>query len=164
VLVNDGSGNLSWTKVTTGNISATGTANNTTFLRGDGAWQTPAGGGGGGTTASYQNFNSSIGLYPTYENLGTGVSLQPGDYLFSFFADNLTFSGGDQVIIRLRDGGNNLIVLGYLTGGTIPLSEKTMAFRVTTTTTVQASWAYGGGATPTATTGLTGYLMYVKLH
>lgn len=33
--------------VTVAKISATGTANNTTFLRGDGSWATPSGGGGG---------------------------------------------------------------------------------------------------------------------
>jgi hypothetical protein len=32
--------------VTVAKLSATGTANNTTFLRGDGAWATPSGGGG----------------------------------------------------------------------------------------------------------------------
>jgi hypothetical protein len=32
--------------VTVAKLSATGTANNTTFLRGDGTWATPSGGGG----------------------------------------------------------------------------------------------------------------------
>ena len=34
--------------VTVGDISATGTPSNATYLRGDGSWATPAGGGGGG--------------------------------------------------------------------------------------------------------------------
>lgn len=37
--------------VTVAKISATGTADSTTFLRGDGAWATPSGGGGGGASA-----------------------------------------------------------------------------------------------------------------
>jgi len=34
--------------VTVGDVSATGTPSNATYLRGDGSWATPAGGGGGG--------------------------------------------------------------------------------------------------------------------
>jgi hypothetical protein len=165
VLANDGSGNLSWTKVTTGNISATGTADNTTFLRGDGSWQTPAGGGGGGaTTSSYQTLNASITTYPTYSNLGSGVSLTPGDYMFTSSFSNLSFTGGDLVLVRLRDALNNIIFEVGLNGGQIPYAGVSLGFRISTTTTVQASWAHGGGATPTATTGLTGYLMIVKSH
>lgn len=36
--------------VTIAKISATGTASSSTYLRGDGSWQTPSGGGGGGAT------------------------------------------------------------------------------------------------------------------
>jgi hypothetical protein len=38
--------------VTVAKISASGTPSATTFLRGDGAWQTPSGGGGGGADSS----------------------------------------------------------------------------------------------------------------
>ena len=38
------------TTVAPGDIAATGTPSETTFLRGDGTWQVPAGGGGGGAT------------------------------------------------------------------------------------------------------------------
>lgn len=41
-------------------ISATGTANSTTYLRGDGAWATLGGGGGGGVTSV--DANSTIGF------------------------------------------------------------------------------------------------------
>lgn len=50
--------------VTVSDVSATGTPNSTTYLRGDGTWSTPAGGGGGGgdmfkSTYDPTNINSS---------------------------------------------------------------------------------------------------------
>jgi len=48
-------------KISVSSISATGTANATTYLRGDGAWATVAGGGGNGTVTSI-DANSTIGF------------------------------------------------------------------------------------------------------
>ena len=51
--------------VTIAKISATGTADNTTFLRGDGAWAVPSGGGGGGGgTKTYAVFTPLDGQPP----------------------------------------------------------------------------------------------------
>ena len=45
-------------------IAATGSANNTTYLRGDGSWATPSGGGGGDIPANACTANvSEDGLY-----------------------------------------------------------------------------------------------------
>lgn len=41
-------------------LSATGTADNTTFLRGDNTWAAPAGGGGGGVGSSLYLYNNFI--------------------------------------------------------------------------------------------------------
>ena len=49
---------MALTKTQVAMLSATGTADNTTFLRGDGAWATPSGGGGGGFS-SWQIFAST---------------------------------------------------------------------------------------------------------
>ena len=48
-------------QINVASISATGTANATTYLRGDGAWATVSGGGGSGTVTSI-DANSSIGF------------------------------------------------------------------------------------------------------
>jgi hypothetical protein len=52
--------------VTVAKLSATGTADSTTFLRGDGSWATPSGGGGGGldeeTTSLLSLTRLSLGI------------------------------------------------------------------------------------------------------
>lgn len=46
--------------VTMAKISATGTADSTTFLRGDGQWATPSGGGGGGLSVTTVSSNITL--------------------------------------------------------------------------------------------------------
>src|SRR5690606_35969944 len=65
-------------------LTATGTPSATTYLRGDGAWATPAGGGGGGTTVFFAATQAASGatiakgtfapvpLDSTVENTGGG--------------------------------------------------------------------------------------------
>jgi hypothetical protein len=100
VLANDGSGNLSWTKVTTGNISATGTANNTTFLRGDGSWQTPAGGGGITTLSGSVafSFSASGNFFETYD-ITTGDAANALTTDFVHVTSSFTITGQNERFI-----------------------------------------------------------------
>ena len=59
---------INLTNIGTGSLSATGTANSTTFLRGDNTWGTPSGGGGSGTVTS-----SPAGQVPYFAATGTTV-------------------------------------------------------------------------------------------
>ncbi len=91
-------------------INATGTPSGTTFLRGDGAWATPAGGGGtiGGSIASTQvavgsGANTLAGSAALVWASGTGLSANrpatTGTEAFGSGAGNTTMSGTNNTMV-----------------------------------------------------------------
>lgn len=58
-------------------LNTTGTANSTTFLRGDGSWQVPAGGGGGSGTVTSVAVANATGISWTGSPITTSGTLTP---------------------------------------------------------------------------------------
>lgn len=58
-------------------LNTTGTANSTTFLRGDGSWQVPAGGGGGSGTVTSVAVANTTGISWTGSPVTTSGTLTP---------------------------------------------------------------------------------------
>lgn len=99
--------------ITSGTIAAarlgSGTASGSTFLRGDQAWETPAGGGGGSISSESAALSADVSI--TASNTfydGPEVSLAAGTWLVMCHATYVkTATGGTQITARLTDGTNH---------------------------------------------------------
>lgn len=164
-------------QINVASISATGTANSTTFLRGDGVWGTPSGGGGSGTVTSINVNGGSTGLttsggpVTTSGNItiaGTLIAANGGTGLTSVgTSGNVLTSNGTAWLSSagaypLTSGNAQNLTSGTAIGYTsipswvkritVSISNLTSAATQTSVNIIQL----GTGATPTYTN--TGYL------
>lgn len=148
---------LDVSKISTGTMAAarlgSGTADGTTYLRGDGTWATPS---GGGTASNYYTVTTKTGIGPTSFTPATGATLHVRDATVTTGATRLVVQAGAAdttgttvVSIRNAAGTENMRISenGRVTGssfddnaGAITLNQVYLY--------VPASWAlsWGNGA------------------
>ena len=98
----------------TADLSATGVANNTTFLRGDNTWAVPSGGGGGGVTFDYTDSGTNliIGESLTYTTQQGNVGLGEG-VLENQTGSSYNTAIGYQSLQHSISGAGHNTALGY---------------------------------------------------
>jgi hypothetical protein len=79
-------------------ITATGTASSTTYLRGDGAWATPAGGGGSGDLLAANNLSELTNFTTARSNLGLGTAAAAATTDFATAAEGTLASTAMQPV------------------------------------------------------------------
>lgn len=107
-------------QINVASISATGTANATTFLRGDGVWGTPAGGGGSGTVTSINVNGGTTGLTTSGGPVTTSGNIT--------IAGTLVAANGGTGLTSVGTSGNVLTSNGTVwlsSAGAYPLTSGT---------------------------------------
>ena len=95
---------LNATIVATDKLSATGTKDATTFLRGDNTWDVPAGGGGSGAILDTQTKADSTEAFFDFDTTSIPAN---HDLYFHFRTAQTTGSAGNNVLRFNGDTGNN---------------------------------------------------------
>lgn len=129
--------------VTTAKISASGTASPTTFLRGDGSWQTPA--GGGSLSLSYStSLTGNVGTAGVMTTLGIINNVAPGTYLANI---KLMLNANTGATIGGVFDGTNYLASSSVAGATIVPHNREFTFLITvaSTSNLQANVGVGGG-------------------
>jgi hypothetical protein len=132
-------------QINVASISATGTANATTYLRGDGAWATISGGGSGTVTSI--NANSTIGFTFTGGPVTSSGTLTlsgptPGT------SGNVLTSNGTAWVSQASAAAGTANVITYNSSNTF---TKIVDVPSGATTALIECWGGGGGASRTTT-------------
>lgn len=150
---------LAAASVSISNISATGTASSTTFLRGDGSWATPSGGGIALTALSATTpltYNNTTGVFAINQ-----ATTSANGYLTS--GDWNTFNGKQNALagtglVRSTGGTISYDTSAYLTS--VGISDHTATGTPSASTYLRGdnTWATitGGGTISLTTTGSSG--------
>lgn len=121
--------------VTTAKISASGTASSTTFLRGDGSWQTPA--GGGSLSQSYSlTLTGNMGATNAMTTLGTLNNVAPGTYLVNI---KLMLTANTGAIVVGVNNGTDYLASTSASGATAAPFNREFTFLVTLSATSNLS-------------------------
>ena len=114
--------NLGSGTVAIARLGSSGTADNSTFLRGDGAWATPTGGGGSATTINNNADNRIITGSASANTLNAESSLSYDGNNLNFANDKKITFGNNLRMQIYTDGSDNFIKLPADGSGAFPLT------------------------------------------